>query len=51
MPCTPGAEVAVPGFDENLQTVIARTECYITEWWRPKAPASRCATHTPRGTD
>jgi hypothetical protein len=28
---SPDVETADPGFDENLQTVIAKTEAYITQ--------------------
>ena len=31
IPYTPDVEIVEPGFDENLQTVMARTERYITE--------------------
>jgi hypothetical protein len=46
---TPDVETADPGFDENLQTVIAKTERYIAQSVT-KAPATLSVTRMPRAT-
>src|SRR5215813_4408087 len=47
---TPDIEAVDPGFGENLRIVIARTEKYIAQSVRPKAPAVPSATPMPKAT-
>jgi hypothetical protein len=49
VPYTPDVEVVEPRFDENIKTVIDKTEDYVARSVH-RAPAGPSATHMPRGT-